>query len=229
MAFITCQHMYKKYPGTDWIFYNAGLSIEQGQFLFVLGNSGSGKTTFIKILCGQEGYDRGRIFVKNRNFRNIRRKHLHLWRRTLGVVFQDFRLLEDRTVKENIALPLVITGFGKKEVIDRVNAVLKLVDLQHRADVPCKLLSGGEQQRVAIGRAIVHGPELILADEPTGSLDDDHTRRILQLFTTLHRRGLTVVIATHDRRLPLAVKGCRTVMIRDKNFVDVVPVKRANK
>ncbi len=224
---IFCDHLFKKYPGTDWVFKDASLTIFRNQFLFLLGSSGSGKTTFIKIISGQEDYDRGKIIIQNNDFRKLKRKNLHLWRRSLGIVFQDFRLLWKQTVKENIALPLIILGCSKNEIDMRVKAVLKLVQLEDKEDVVCKYLSGGEQQRVAIGRAIVHSPVLLLADEPTGNLDDKHTKNILELFYTLHARGISILIATHDKRLPIAIPDCRTVMIKDKRFIDVIPVPKS--
>ncbi len=225
-AFISCEHLFKKYPGSDWIFKDATLTIFRNQFVFLLGSSGSGKTTFIKIMSGQEDYDRGKVFIEGVNFRKIKRKKLHLWRRSLGIVFQDFRLLLNETVKNNIALPLIILGCSRDEIDMRVKASLKLVQLEDKEDTVCKFLSGGEQQRVAIGRAIVHSPLLLLADEPTGNLDDKHTARILELFYTLYSKGITVIIATHDKRLPLAIPESRTVLIKDRGFVDVIPVPR---
>lgn len=224
-AVIFAEHLYKSYNKNNWIFENASFRVNAGDFLFLLGSSGSGKTTLIKIISGQESYDSGTIFVAGKNLRKLYPSRIHVWRRHIGVVFQDFRLLMDLTVEENISLPLIIMGFSKEEIKVRVAAVLRLVDLEDKRKLKCRFLSGGERQLVAIGRAIVHSPLLILADEPTGNLDDEHARRILKLFSAFHRRGQTLIVATHDRRLPLWVDGVKILMIHDRNLVEAVPVK----
>lgn len=220
---VFAERLYKRYRGGDWIFENANFSVNAGEFLFLLGSSGSGKTTLIKIISGQESFDGGTVLVAGKNLKKLYPSRIYTWRRHIGIVFQDFRLLMDLTVEENIALPLIITGFSRNEVKMRVSAVLRLVNLEDKRKIRCRFLSGGERQLVAIGRAIVHSPLLILADEPTGNLDDDHARRILKLFSAFHRRGQTLIVATHDRRLPLWVEDVRILMIQDRGFVETMP------
>lgn len=223
---VFAEHLYKRYAGGDWIFEDASFSVNTGDFLFLLGSSGSGKTTLMKIISGQESFDGGTVLVAGKNLKKLYPDHIYTWRRHIGVVFQDFRLLMDLTVEENIALPLIIMGFSKTEIRTRVTAVLRLVDLESKRRMKCRFLSGGERQLVAIGRAIVHSPLLILADEPTGNLDDHHARRVLKLFSAFHRRGQTLLVATHDRRLPLWVEGAKILMIQDRSFVEAIPVRK---
>ncbi|MCX7822517.1 MAG: ATP-binding cassette domain-containing protein [Syntrophobacterales bacterium] len=222
---IFVEHLYKRYSGGEWIFENASFSVSSGDFLFLLGSSGSGKTTLIKIISGQESFDGGTVLVAGKNLRKLYPSRIHTWRRHIGIVFQDFRLLMDLTVEDNISLPLIIMGFSKEEIKVRVMAVLRLVNLEEKRRVRCRFLSGGERQLVSIGRAIVHSPILILADEPTGNLDDEHAKRVLKLFSAFHRRGQTLIVATHDRRLPLWVEGAKVLMIHEKDLVEIGPTK----
>ncbi len=225
-SILVLEDLYKRYGEGDWIFENVNLEVEPGEFVFLLGSSGSGKTTFMRIVSGQENFNSGRIFVNGIDLRRLYKDGIYQWRRQIGIVFQDFRLLMDLSVQENIALPLILTGFKSSEVKVRVKAVLKLIEMEHKKDVKCRLLSGGEKQLVAIGRAIIHSPILILADEPTGNLDDVHAKRVLRLFSAFHKRGQTLIVATHDKRLPLWVDDVRTVMIKNRRFVNVVPLYR---
>ncbi|MEJ5300835.1 MAG: ATP-binding cassette domain-containing protein [Thermodesulforhabdaceae bacterium] len=228
-AIVYAENLYKRYPGGNWIFEDVNFSLHAGDFLFLLGSSGSGKTTLIKVISGQETFDKGTVLVAGKNLKKLYPNKIHQWRRHIGIVFQDFRLLMDLSVEENIALPLVVIGFSKEEIQKRVSAVLRLIDLELKRKTKCRFLSGGERQLVAIGRAIVHSPMLILADEPTGNLDDDHAKRILKLFSAFHKRGQTLIVATHDRRLPLWVDGVKIVMIHNRNIVEAVPVRKEEK
>lgn len=221
---VSCRGLYKRYRGSDWIFEDAWLDVRRGEFLFLLGASGSGKTTFIHIVSGDIPYDRGVVEVGGRDIRSYKPSNLYRWKRQLGVVFQDFRLLGDSSVFENVALPLILMGYPGAEVKKRVGAALRLLRLQGKEDLLCRTLSGGEQQRVAIARAIVHSPKMILADEPTGNLDDVHRAIIFDIFNALHSKGMTVVVATHDKRLPLLASDARVVMIKNRRFVEVMPL-----
>ncbi len=180
---------------------NVNLKIEQGEFLFVTGSSGAGKSTLLKILFGDEVPTSGNVLINSVNLNRISRTNLDLLRRKIGFVFQDFKLLADRTVYDNVALALLVAGERGSFVRKRTRQALKLVDLSGREKSFPRQLSGGEQQRVAIARAIVNNPVLILADEPTGNLDSDLTREIMLLFKRIHLKGTTLVIATHSREL----------------------------
>jgi len=223
---VYAEHLYKRYAGGDWVFEDVNFSVRAGDFLFLLGSSGSGKTTLIKIISGQESFDSGTVLVAGKNLKKLYSGKIHQWRRHIGIVFQDFRLLMDLSVEENIALPLIVTGFPGAEIRKRVSAVLRLIDLESKRKTKCRFLSGGERQLVAIGRAIVHSPILILADEPTGNLDDEHAKRILKLFSAFNKRGQTLIVATHDRRLPMWVDGVNIFMIQERAIVEVIPVRK---
>ena len=173
----------------------------RGEFVFLTGPSGAGKSTLLKLIFCQEKPSRGEILVDGVNVSKIRGKRIPLLRRRIGMIFQDFKLLNNRTVYENIAFALEILGYGKKEIRRRAWQALRLVGLHERMDdFPLKI-SGGEQQRVAIARALVKDPPLILADEPTGNLDPDLTADIINMLMLLNTKGTTVVVATHDTEL----------------------------
>lgn len=174
------------------------LRIEQGEFVFVVGKSGSGKSTFIKLLLKELDPTSGRLYIAGRLVNKLKRKQVPPYRRNIGVVFQDFRLLKDRTVFENVAFAQRITGRGKREIIRNVTTMLTIVGLTDKADAFPDELSGGEQQRVAIARALVTAPTLLLADEPTGALDSQTGKEILALFQRLNEMGNTIIMITHD-------------------------------
>ncbi|ETX04688.1 MAG: cell division protein FtsE [Candidatus Entotheonella gemina] len=197
--------------------------IAKGEMVFLTGPSGAGKTTLLRLLYGAERPDRGQIIVNGRNIARLQHRHLPLLRRSLGLVFQDFRLLPERTAFDNIAFALRAMGVPAREVRERVTDLLEQVGLSHRRDTLARRLSGGEQQRAAIARALINAPELVLADEPTGNLDPDMTREIMYLFQEMHRRGTTVLIATHDRDLiqnAVSRAGCRVLTLRDGRVVE---------
>lgn len=174
------------------------LRIEKGEFVFVVGKSGSGKSTFIKLLLKELDPTSGRLYIAGRLVNKLKRKQVPPYRRNIGVVFQDFRLLKDRTVFENVAFAQRITGRGKREIIRNVTTMLTIVGLTDKADAFPDELSGGEQQRVAIARALVTAPTLLLADEPTGALDSQTGKEILALFQRLNEMGNTIIMITHD-------------------------------
>ncbi len=191
----------KSFGGHTPCLDGVNLQLRQGEFYFLTGASGSGKSTLLKLLSGQTTPDHGtvRLFGEDVNPRDDRA--IARLRRRLGVIFQDFKLLGDRTVAENVAFTLLVRGTPKRELQQRVQTALKLVGLTDKANAYPQSLSGGEQQRVSIARAIVGGPELLLADEPTGNLDPQTSQQILYLLHRLHQHGLTVVFTTHDLAL----------------------------
>jgi cell division transport system ATP-binding protein len=176
-------------------------SIEKGQMVFVTGPSGSGKTTLLKLIYLAERPDSGEIIIDEWETARIKESLIPFVRRNIGIVFQDFRLLENRTVFENIALALRIRGISEKETKTRTYDALKTVNLRHKSDSYPETLSGGEQQRVVIARAIVTEPVILLADEPTGNLDPDTAEGVMRTFKNVHAKGTTILVATHNREL----------------------------
>ena len=177
------------------------MSIEDGEFAFLVGPSGSGKTTIIKLLTGEVAAAEGELDVNGFDMRRIRRRKLPKLRRTLGVIFQDFRLIEKKTVYENVAFAMRIVGASGKEIKKRVPYVLELVGLEGREKRLPQELSGGEQQRVAIARAIVNNPRMIIADEPTGNLDPVRSLEIMLLLEKINELGTTILVVTHEKEL----------------------------
>lgn len=177
------------------------LSVERGEMVFLTGPSGSGKTTLLKLLYLAEKPDRGSILMGDVETSSLRESEVPILRRTIGVVFQDFRLLENKTVYENIAIALRIRGISERDVKARVYDTLKMVNLRHKTEAYPRALSGGEQQRVVISRAIVAEPTLLLADEPTGNLDSNTAEGVMRIFKEINARGTTILIATHNREL----------------------------
>lgn len=177
------------------------LEINEGEFVFLVGPSGSGKTTIIKLLTGEVRASDGDIFVNNFNLRKIKAKKLPMLRRTLGVIFQDFRLIDDKNVYDNVAFAMRVVGASNKAIAARVPYVLELVGLEGREKRLPQELSGGEQQRVAIARALVNNPSLIIADEPTGNLDPVKSLELMLLLEKINELGTTVLVVTHEKEL----------------------------
>jgi cell division transport system ATP-binding protein len=188
--------------------------IEPKEFISIVGRSGAGKTTLIKLLIGEEKITSGDIFFKNENIRETRFNELQKIRRKIGVVYQDYRLLFSKTVYENISYIMEVMGFSDKEIYKSVSQVLEIVGLQDKTRNFPKELSGGEQQRLAIARALVHKPELVIADEPTGNLDPYNTFEIINLFKKVNESGTTIILATHDRRV-IDNLNKRTITLED--------------
>ncbi|MBI4402045.1 MAG: cell division ATP-binding protein FtsE [Nitrospirae bacterium] len=197
---------------------NINLQIEKGEFVLLVGPSGAGKTTLLKLLFCAEHPDDGQILVQNRNVARLRPSDVPYLRRTMGIVFQDFRLLPKKNVFENVALPLMVQGASAFETRRKVTEALKAVGIEHRKESRPALLSAGEQQRVCIARAIVNGPIILLADEPTGNMDPDLAGEIMELFKMIHARGTTVMVATHNRQVVEQV-GRRVVMLNEGKLV----------
>ena len=177
------------------------LDIAEGEFVFLVGPSGSGKTTIIKLLTGEIRADEGEININGFDLRTMRRRKLPKLRRTLGVIFQDFRLIDDKTVYDNVAFAMHVVGASKREISERVPYVLKLVGLEGREKRLPQELSGGEQQRVAVARALVNSPRLIIADEPTGNLDPAKSLELMLLLQKINELGTTVLVVTHEKEL----------------------------
>lgn len=181
---------------------DVNIHIEPGEFVYVIGPTGSGKSTFIKLLDGEEIPDTGNVVVAGTNVGKLKHKRVPYYRRNIGVVFQDFRLLPNLTVFENIAFALEAIGVGKQEVRRRVREVLALVSLEEKAKSFPRELSGGQQQRATIGRAIVNKPKVLIADEPTGNLDPEMSNEIISLLEKINaEEGTTIVMVTHDKTL----------------------------
>ena len=180
---------------------NINLTIGKGEFVFLIGATGAGKTSLIKLLLREETADRGRVIVDGVDLSQIHRRRIPQLRRGIGVVFQDFRLLPDRTVFENVAFAMQVVGAQKKVIAHIVPQVLSLVGLSDKADARPQQLSGGEKQRASMARALVNNPPLLIADEPTGNLDPNTSEEIVALLEKINRRGTTVIMATHAKDL----------------------------
>ena len=191
----------KKYGGDSAAVKDLTLQIGKGEFVYITGASGAGKTTFLRMLYAAEKPSRGQILIDRQNISRIRSRQIPFLRRKIGVVFQDFKLLQSRTVYENVAFALEAQGKKRYEVSKKVYQVLKEVGLEHRLQRKPLELSGGEQQRIAIARALVVDPLILLADEPSGNLDQEVTFEIMALFRQANARGTTVLLATHDHSL----------------------------
>ena len=190
--------VFMQYPGGIDALKNINLHIEQGAMAFITGRSGAGKSTLLRLISLIERHTRGQIIVNGKNLERVRGNKVAMFRRNIGFTFQDHRLLNDRTVFDNVALPLVIAGYRHQEIRKRVQAALDKVSLLPKLNSLPMTLSGGEQQRVGIARAVVHRPTLLLADEPTGNLDPMLSWEIMCLFEQFNQIGVTVLIASHD-------------------------------
>ena len=180
---------------------NINITIQDGEFVFIMGRSGSGKSTLLRLLIKEEEPTSGEIIVNDTELQDMRRRHIPKYRRRLGMVFQDFRLLKDRNVFENVAFAQRVVGTSQKTIRESVPEMLKLVGLSAKYKSLPQHLSGGEQQRVAIARALINRPEVLLADEPTGNLDHQNAAEIMNLLWDINQRGTTVVVVTHSQEI----------------------------
>jgi len=204
----------KHYPGRAGpVLREVSLQVPRGQFLYLTGPSGAGKTTIMRLLLGAELPTRGRVRVGGKDLGRLGPRGLARFRRRVGFVFQDFKLVEGLSVFENVALSLRVAGVKGPRLVERVEQVLKQVGLERASGERIDNLSGGEQQRVAIARAMAADPPLILADEPTGNLDPQNAREVMRLLRSAHARGATVILATHDPALLGLVPGARVVRL----------------
>jgi cell division transport system ATP-binding protein len=204
---IQMYHVFKSFAAHTPALEDITFRVEAGEFAVLTGPSGAGKTTLLRLLYAAERPDRGHIIVNRRNVTRLARRRLPEFRRSIGIVFQDFKLLPTKTAFENVAFAQRVLAIPEREVRRQVAAVLKRVGISHRKDALPPQLSGGEQQRVALARALVNEPALILADEPTGNLDDALSQDILALLYEVNVDGTTVLIATHDRKLVASAPG----------------------
>jgi cell division transport system ATP-binding protein len=195
---IRLQRVTKRFDGGAEALHHVSLRVDVGALAFLTGPSGAGKSTLLRLIARLERPTRGRIMVNGRDLETLPRREVPRFRRSIGLVFQDHRLLFDRPVHANVALPLEILGYRRSEARKRVRAALDKVGLLQKENALPQTLSAGEQQRVGIARAIVHRPPLLLADEPTGNLDPELSREIMQLFLDFNRVGVTVLIASHN-------------------------------
>ena len=190
-------HVSKSYDRRVALF-DVTMEIEKGEFVLLMGPSGAGKSTLLRMLIGEERPDEGQIFVQGKNVSRLKQSEVPYLRRKIGTVFQDFRLLGKKSVFENVALPLIVQRSSESDIRRKVMDALRAVGVDHKKDQSPNSLSTGEQQRVCIARAIVNGPVVLLADEPTGNLDPERTAELIELFKLINARGTTVVVATHD-------------------------------
>lgn len=209
----------KRYPGGQEALSGLDLRIGEGEMVFLTGHSGAGKSTLLKLIALIERPTRGQVFVNRQNTNGISRRRIPGYRRQLGMVFQDHKLLSDRTVFDNVALPLVIDGLSSKEIGRKVRAALDQVGLLAKEKKMPLTLSSGEQQRVGIARAVVSKPVVLIADEPTGNLDPDLSAEIMNLFMRFNEVGVTVVVASHDLSL-IATLGKRIIKLADGRLAD---------
>jgi len=198
---ILAKKLTKKYGNGAVALQDFSLQIKKGEFVFLVGPSGAGKTTFINLAIRRETPTAGFLSVAGRNVTRLKKQEVPVFRRRIGVIFQDYKLFPNRTVRENVSFALEVIEVDPWEIRQRVNSVLDLVGLMHKMDVFPSELSGGEQQRVSLARAIVNRPLLLMADEPTGNLDPDTSWGIMELLREINRRGTTVVMATHNREI----------------------------
>jgi cell division transport system ATP-binding protein len=217
---IETYHLSKLYSRGVYALRDLTITINKGEFLFMTGPSGAGKSTFLRLLLLEERPTQGELTVAGRSLKDLRAAEVQSYRRTLGFVFQDFRLIPRLTVFQNVSFVMRVLGVPLALQQRKTFQVLKWVGLQHRMNALPEELSGGEQQRVAIARALVNDPQIVLADEPTGNLDPDLSLEIMNLFREINARGTTVIVATHDRELIRRV-GRRAITLEAGRLVEV--------
>jgi len=217
---IETHHLSKVYSRGLYALRDLTLTIEKAEFVFLTGPSGAGKSTFLRLLLLQERPSEGEVFVNGQNLATLTRREVQEYRRGIGFIFQDFKLIPSRTVLENISFVPEVLGVPAAQQRRRAFQVLKWVGLQHRMNAYPQDLSGGEQQRIAIARALVNDPVLVIADEPTGNLDPDLSLEIMNLLREINAGGTTVLVATHDREL-IRLVGRRTITLDQGKVVEV--------
>jgi cell division transport system ATP-binding protein len=211
-------NVYKKYPNGTVALSNINFTVEKGEFVFIVGASGSGKTTLTKLILKEENPTQGEVFVNGYSLKDMDRSEVPYHRRSLGAVFQDFRLLPYKTAYENVAFAMQITEALPREIRRQVPMALALVGLSRKANAYPAQLSGGEQQRVALARAIVNNPPLLIADEPTGNLDPETSWEIMKLLSDINNRGTTVLVATHEKAIVDSFKK-RVIALKNGRLV----------
>ena len=211
---IRLENVTKRYPGGQEALSGLDLSVDEGEMAFVTGHSGAGKSTLLRLIALIERPSSGQVIVDNQNIRRVKRRKIPAYRRQIGMVFQDHKLLHDRPVFDNVALPLIIAGVSHRDAGRRVRAALDQVGLLNKEKKSPETLSAGEQQRVGIARAIVTRPKLLIADEPTGNLDPDLSLEVMRIFRRFNEVGVTVLIASHDISL-IDRLGCRRIGLEE--------------
>lgn len=216
---ITFQNVLKSYRADVPIFKDLNIEIEPGEFVIITGAPGAGKTTFLKLILNEESPNEGDVFYEGIDLDKMSGGTLKKYRRDLGAIFQDYKLLPYKTAYENIAFALEVMGESDEDILKDTIEVLEIVGLTHRKDHFPNELSGGEKQKVAIARALIGRPKVILADEPTGSLDEETAKEILQVLKAINSLGTTIVMTTHNERLIQHVKGARKIHIKEHGIV----------
>lgn len=224
---ISLRQVRKSFEPKSQVLRLVSFKVDRGEFIYIAGPSGAGKSTLLKLLYRAEAPDSGEVLFCGRDLARLRRESIPFLRRNIGVVFQDFRLLQDRTAHENVALALEVLGRRPREIRARVDYVLDRVGLKRKAHDLVRNLSGGEQQRVAVARAVIAEPALVLADEPTGNLDALRATEVMSLLDMVNRRGTAVIVATHDHML-MAARPRRTVALVDGKVINF-PEERASR
>jgi cell division transport system ATP-binding protein len=224
---IRFEQVSKSYLGGFQAIQQVSFNIAKGEMVYLRGHSGAGKSTLLKLISSIEQPSLGKIFFNGQDITRLSREEIPYVRRQIGMIFQDYRLINSRTVFDNVALPLEIEGYCSSDITKRTNAALDYVGLIDKARYYPLTLSGGEQQRVGIARAIVHSPKILLADEPTGNLDPEMSAEILKLFTVFNRSGATVLLATHDSNL-FNLKPCRQIVLKRGKMIADCPAPEKN-
>lgn len=219
---IEISNISKTYENGGKALRDINITIEDGEFVFIMGRSGSGKSTLLKLMLKEAEPTSGRIVINDMDLQKMPRRYVPKFRRKLGVVFQDFRLLQDRNVFENVAFAQRVVGASSRSIRESVPRMLKLVGLSSKYKMEPQKLSGGEQQRVAIARALINRPEVLLADEPTGNLDYQNAIEIMKLLKRINRRGTTVVVVTHSQELVDEIGGRVITLDRGRLVSDEV-------
>src|SRR6056297_3655486 len=222
---IRFEHVAKRYPGGIQALSDVNFELANGELAFLTGHSGAGKSTLLRLIALLERPSRGQVLFDGRNVGKLARRHIPYLRRRVGIIFQDHRLLSDKKVFDNVALPLMIAGVSYREIKRRVRAALDKVGLLDKEGMYPPMLSGGQQQRVGIARAIIGKPPLLLADEPTGNLDPEISAELMNYFLQLNELGVTILIASHDLDL-IRRLGRRVLVLKDGSMVDDLPSRQ---
>ena len=224
---IDFEHVSKEYKrGGKLALEDVNFHVDDGEFVFLLGHSGAGKSTLLKLILREETPTAGKVFVDGRDVARMRRHQIPYLRRQMGIIFQDFRLIPSMTVYENIAFAMHVTNIGSKQIKERVNYMLELVHLEDKAKMYPEFLSGGEQQRVAVARALAHAPKLVIADEPTGNIDPELSLEMMELLERVSEMGITVLVVTHEHELVHRFHQ-RVVTLKEGRIISDVPTDRA--